>query len=83
MSALACLAHEDGAIQAVFLTDEYTAYGCYKLRLFDKRANKKVTVVIDDMIPVKRHFKCNFCQAPRRSVGRFDREGDGQVQGKL
>lgn len=54
MSALACLAHEEGAIQNVFLTDEYNSYGCYKLKLFDKPANKKVTVVIDDMIPVKK-----------------------------
>ena len=33
MSALACLAHVEGAIQQAFLIREYNAYGRYKIRL--------------------------------------------------
>lgn len=36
MSALACLANQEGAIQQVFLTDEYNEYGKYRVRLFDR-----------------------------------------------
>lgn len=35
MSSLACLANQEGAIQQVFLTQEYNAYGRYRVRLYD------------------------------------------------
>lgn len=35
MSALGCLAAKAGMIQQCFLTKEYTAYGRYRIRLYD------------------------------------------------
>ncbi|KAG1670360.1 hypothetical protein FOA52_000120 [Chlamydomonas sp. UWO 241] len=54
MSALACLAQVEGAIQKVFYTREYNTYGKYKLRLYDARKEAFVTVTVDDFIPVKK-----------------------------
>lgn len=51
MSALACLAKFEGAIARVFLTRECTAYGRYRIQLYDKLREKWVTIVIDDWIP--------------------------------
>ncbi|GLC55678.1 hypothetical protein PLESTB_001013700 [Pleodorina starrii] len=51
MSALACLATQPGAIQQVFETREYNAFGRYKFRLFDGNKKKWRTVVVDDWIP--------------------------------
>ncbi|GAX78084.1 hypothetical protein CEUSTIGMA_g5526.t1 [Chlamydomonas eustigma] len=54
MSALACLADTEGAIQRAFTTKEFNAYGKYKVRLFDRPKNKFVTVTVDDWIPCKK-----------------------------
>uniref|UniRef100_A0A7S0YFV0 Calpain catalytic domain-containing protein n=1 Tax=Polytomella parva TaxID=51329 RepID=A0A7S0YFV0_9CHLO len=51
LSALACLANEDGAIQRVFLTNEYNAYGKYKVRLWDALNSSWRVITIDDWIP--------------------------------
>ncbi|KAG2452830.1 hypothetical protein HYH02_002176 [Chlamydomonas schloesseri] len=51
MSALACLANQEGAVQQVFLTKEYTNYGRYRIRLWDAPNEKWVTLTIDDWIP--------------------------------
>ncbi|PNH03947.1 Calpain-D [Tetrabaena socialis] len=51
MSALACLACQQGAIQQVFLTREYNMYGRYKVRLYDGIKRRWRTVVVDDYIP--------------------------------
>ena len=47
MSALACLAHVEGAIQQAFLTKEFNAYGKYRIRLYNKPKEKFETIVID------------------------------------
>mmetsp|Transcript_22958 Transcript_22958/g.50371 ORF Transcript_22958/g.50371 Transcript_22958/m.50371 type:complete len:442 (+) Transcript_22958:172-1497(+) len=54
MSALACLADVEGAIQRAFISKEYTAYGKYKVRLYDKPKGDFMTVVVDDWIPCAR-----------------------------
>eukprot|EP00877_Chromochloris_zofingiensis_P013191 jgi/Chrzof1/8125/UNPLg00170.t1 len=54
MSALACLAKYEGAVQRCFHTLEYNAYGKYSLRLYHKPHNKWQTVVVDDWIPCDR-----------------------------
>ncbi|KAG2436222.1 hypothetical protein HXX76_006533 [Chlamydomonas incerta] len=51
MSALACLACQQGAIQQIFDTREYTQYGRYKMRLYDGTRKKWRSVTIDDWIP--------------------------------
>uniref|UniRef100_A0A7S3QVD7 Calpain catalytic domain-containing protein n=1 Tax=Dunaliella tertiolecta TaxID=3047 RepID=A0A7S3QVD7_DUNTE len=51
MSACACLANQEGAIEQVFLTKELTGYGKYKLQLYDGIKKKWQTVVVDDWIP--------------------------------
>ncbi|EFJ51357.1 hypothetical protein VOLCADRAFT_103605 [Volvox carteri f. nagariensis] len=51
MSALACLANQEGAVQQVFLTKEYNAYGKYKVRLYDAPKEAWVTIAVDDWIP--------------------------------
>lgn len=53
MSALACLATKPGAIQRVFLTQEYNTYGRYKLRLYNGEKKKWQVVVVDDYIPCR------------------------------
>ena len=52
MTALACLAEYPGAIQRVFLTDEYNPRGRYVLQLYCGESERFEKVVIDDMIPV-------------------------------
>ncbi|GIL43768.1 hypothetical protein Vafri_1395 [Volvox africanus] len=51
MSALACLANQDGAVQQIFVTKEYNAYGKYKVRLYDAPKEAWVNVAVDDWIP--------------------------------
>ncbi|GIL81853.1 hypothetical protein Vretimale_1434 [Volvox reticuliferus] len=51
MSALACLANQDGAVQQIFVTKEYNAYGKYKVRLYDAPKEAWVTIAVDDWIP--------------------------------
>lgn len=53
MSAIACLAQVPGAIQRNFVIREYTHYGRYKIRLFDK-GKGWVTVPVDDWIPCRK-----------------------------
>jgi hypothetical protein len=52
MTALACVAEYPGAIQRVFLTDEYNQRGRYVLQLYCGESERFEKVVIDDMIPV-------------------------------
>lgn len=52
MSACACLANQDGAVQQVFLTKEYTAYGKYTVKLWDAPNSKWKHIAVDDYIPV-------------------------------
>ena len=54
MTALACLAEYPGAIQRVFLTDQYNPRGRYVLQLYCGELERFVTVAIDDSIPVER-----------------------------
>eukprot|EP00798_Chlamydomonas_sp_ICE-L_P009796 gene9796-7685_t len=54
MSACACLASIDGAVEQVFKTKEVTAYGRYSLRMYDGCKKKFETIVIDDWIPCDR-----------------------------
>ncbi|GFR49847.1 hypothetical protein Agub_g11947 [Astrephomene gubernaculifera] len=51
LSALACLANQEGAVQQVFLTKEYNEYGKYRLRLYDAPKEAWVTLTVDDWIP--------------------------------
>ncbi|KAG2499705.1 hypothetical protein HYH03_002640 [Edaphochlamys debaryana] len=62
MSALACLANREGAVQQVFLTKEYTHYGKYRIRLYDAPKDKWVTVVIDDWIPCNQQGQSIFAK---------------------
>eukprot|EP00955_Chlamydomonas_euryale_P116245 366406-Chlamydomonas_euryale.AAC.8 len=63
MSALACLAQVEGAIQQVFYTREYNAYGKYRVRLYDYTKEKFVTIPVDDKIPVKKGTtECMFAK---------------------
>ncbi|MEW5310131.1 MAG: hypothetical protein WDW38_001958 [Sanguina aurantia] len=52
LSALACLAAHEGAVQEVFITDEYSHYGKYRVKLFNRPTNKWVYLNVDDHIPV-------------------------------
>jgi len=54
MTSLACLSEVDGAIQNVFLTDEYNERGRYVLQMYCGLTKKFEEIVVDDMIPVDR-----------------------------
>jgi hypothetical protein len=51
MTSLACLAEFPGAIQHVFLTDEYNPRGRYVLQLYDPKKKEWEEVVVDDWVP--------------------------------
>jgi hypothetical protein len=48
MSALACLATRDGAVQQVFVTDEYNSYGKYTIKVFDAPRMEWKRIAVDD-----------------------------------
>jgi hypothetical protein len=48
MSACACLATKPGAIQRCFVTQEYTHFGRYRIRLYDGVRQQWQTVTVDD-----------------------------------
>ena len=57
ISAIACMATHPAAIRNIFLDEELTARGKYRLRLFDAASEKWETVVIDDTLPVDKVTK--------------------------
>eukprot|EP01052_Picozoa_sp_SAG31_P067825 SAG31_NODE_26621_length_439_cov_0.914706_1_plen_108_part_00 len=54
MTSLACLAEFPGAIQHVFLTDEYNPRGRYVLQLYSPKPKVWETIVVDDWVPCER-----------------------------
>jgi hypothetical protein len=57
ISAIACMATHPAAIRNIFLDEEITARGKYRLRLFDAVSKKWEVVVIDDSIPCDKDTK--------------------------
>eukprot|EP00854_Cymbomonas_tetramitiformis_P010323 gene10323-12209_t len=51
LSAFACLAEIPGAVKRVFVSKQYSRYGKYTVRLFDKVNNKWLRISVDDYIP--------------------------------
>ena len=51
------MAEHPGAIRNCFLNTEYTDRGKYKLRLWDGRAGRWETIVVDDYFPVEKGTK--------------------------
>mmetsp|Transcript_64560 Transcript_64560/g.179152 ORF Transcript_64560/g.179152 Transcript_64560/m.179152 type:complete len:338 (-) Transcript_64560:1150-2163(-) len=52
LSAIACLAEHEGAIQRVFKSHVKSTWGRYHVRLFDGQHNRWRDIVVDDYIPV-------------------------------
>jgi hypothetical protein len=57
IAAIACMATHPAAIRNIFLDEEITARGKYRLRLFDAVSKKWEVVVIDDALPCDKNSK--------------------------
>lgn len=54
LSAAACLAEFDGAIERLFVNKQANARGKYKVRLFDARSRKWRIICVDDRFPTSK-----------------------------
>lgn len=68
LSAFACLAEYNGAIQKNFITSTCNIYGKYRIKLYDRRTKKWTVIVVDDRIPCNSNGGPSFAKCSTSSI---------------